>query len=173
MHRSASSFSVHLRWKGGITPLMTIFSHLYLSTPNLPSFGTSYQWRRTVTSETEIEDIGLANDEIFIAISSFTIKKHYPCLLLQLCNICFLYRELGFHKHIVLYDIFSSCHHKQQKMFQCASLGQSFYSLLMVTLDVICFVWFCMKKGSKCNHQSSQDWNDLWVAWASRIEPNG
>ncbi len=37
-------------------------------------------------------------------------------------------------------------------------------SLLMVTLDVICFVLICMKKGSKCNHQSSQDWNDLEVA---------
>ncbi len=47
-----------------------------------------------------------------------------------------------------------------------------FPSLLMVTLDVICFVWFCTKKGRKCNHQSSKDWNDLEVAWASRIEPN-
>ncbi len=45
----------------------------------------------------------------------------------------------------------------------------------MVTLDVICFVWICMKKGSKCNHQSSHDWNDLEVVYASasRIEPNG
>ncbi len=29
-----------------------------------------------------------------------------------------------------------------------------------------------MKKGSKCNHQSSQDWNDLEVAYASRIKPD-
>ncbi len=43
----------------------------------------------------------------------------------------------------------------------------------MVTLDIICFVWICMKKGSMCNHQSNQDWNDLEVAWAFRIEPDG
>ncbi len=30
-----------------------------------------------------------------------------------------------------------------------------------------------MKKGSKCNHQSRQDWNDLEVAYASRIKPDG
>ncbi len=29
-----------------------------------------------------------------------------------------------------------------------------------------------MKKGSKCNHQSSQDWDDPVVAYTSRIEPN-
>jgi len=29
-----------------------------------------------------------------------------------------------------------------------------------------------MKKGSKCNHQSSRDWDDLVVAYTSRIEPN-
>ncbi len=35
---------------------------------------------------------------------------------------------------------------------------------------------FCLnlhKKGSMCNHQSGQDWNDLEVAYASRIEPDG
>ncbi len=40
----------------------------------------------------------------------------------------------------------------------------------MVTLDIICFYWSCMKKGSMCNHQSSQGWNDLEVAIDSRIE---
>ncbi len=44
--------------------------------------------------------------------------------------------------------------------------------VLMFTLDIICFVWICMKKGSMCKHQSSQDWNDLEVAYASRIKPD-
>ncbi len=44
--------------------------------------------------------------------------------------------------------------------------------VLMVTLDIICFVWICMKKGSMWNHQSSQDWNDLEVVYASGIEPD-
>ncbi len=43
---------------------------------------------------------------------------------------------------------------------------------LMVMLDIICLVCMWMKKGSMCNHQSSQDWNDLEVAYASRIEPD-
>ncbi len=30
-----------------------------------------------------------------------------------------------------------------------------------------------MKKGSMCNHQSRQDWNDLEVAYVSRIKPDG
>ncbi len=51
--------------------------------------------------------------------------------------------------------------------------GIFLFTLSMVTLDVICFAQVCMKKGSKCNHQSSQDWNDLEAAYASRIEPDG
>ena len=42
----------------------------------------------------------------------------------------------------------------------------------MVTLDVVCFVQICKKKESMCNNQSSQDWNDLKVAYASSIEPD-
>ena len=42
----------------------------------------------------------------------------------------------------------------------------------MVTLDIVCFVCICMKKRSIGNHQFSQDWNDLEVAYASRIEPD-
>ncbi len=34
------------------------------------------------------------------------------------------------------------------------------------------YVQICMKKGSMFNHQFSQDWNDLEVAYASRIEPD-
>ncbi len=30
-----------------------------------------------------------------------------------------------------------------------------------------------MKKGIKCNHQSNQNWNDLEVSYASRIEADG
>ncbi len=44
--------------------------------------------------------------------------------------------------------------------------------VLMVTLDIICFVWICMKKGNMCYHQSSRNWNDLEVAYTSRIEPD-
>ncbi len=65
--------------------------------------------------------------------------------------------------------IFDTAELKLKKL----SLIQKIYQVLIVTLDVVCFVSICMKKGIKCNHQSSQDWNDLEVAWASKIELDG
>ncbi len=44
---------------------------------------------------------------------------------------------------------------------------------MVVTLGIICFGWICMKNGSMCNHQSSQDWNNLEAVHASRIKQDG
>ncbi len=46
-------------------------------------------------------------------------------------------------------------------------------SMSMVAFDIICFVWIFHDKGSMWSHQSSQDWNDLEVAYASWIKPDG
>ncbi len=41
----------------------------------------------------------------------------------------------------------------------------------VVILAVVCFSLIRMKKGRICNHQFSQDWNDILHACASRINP--
>ncbi len=55
------------------------------------------------------------------------------------------------------------------ELFWPYHVGSSIRGLLMITLDIICFVWIFMKKGSMCNHQSIQDRNNLEIAYASRI----
>ncbi len=47
----------------------------------------------------------------------------------------------------------------------------SWEGVLIDILDNVCFVWFCMKKGSTGNHRSSQDWNDIIHANTARIDP--
>ncbi len=43
-------------------------------------------------------------------------------------------------------------------------------SVLIVTLEIVCYVWIFLKRESIGNHQFSQDWSDILLVFTSRIE---
>ncbi len=83
--------------------------------------------------------------------------------LLQFPNLSSVRESISYHVNVSFLNQKVKNHHCQichpkiiSMIKQITTLvwNMKTHPLLMVTLDIICFVWICMKKGSMCNVQS-------------------
>ncbi len=69
-----------------------------------------------------------------------------------------------------LFFTFYYSYYVQNYLVALGTTGQLPDILLMVALDIFCSVYICMNKWSIGKHKFSQDWNDILLAFTSRIK---